>query len=1339
MEGQQNIIVVMLVTKDQVDGLGLSLKRRAAGHGKVHVVIEEVIRGGPADQTGMVQPGDTIVAVNGQDIESLSYQEATQVIRDIEPGKPLELVLRGPKWFHTYLETVRLSTGQIKTVRVTRPSGPIGALTLLIQRMRGNTFSTRAIPKLDNRADLYLQQKTVAVQDNVINNIPNGTVANGCPVNDHEQDATMAEPATTMASRPVRLTNWLNGTTMHDTLNMKGISLNPCSDGRCLGPLMRPRPNTAPGYFRPKEEVLEQAKKFIFEYYSSLKRSDVADRDRRWRDVQVQVEEKGVYHLTYEELVYGARTAWRNSPRCIGRIQWSKLQVFDARDITTAQEMFEAICRHIEWSTNGGNIRSAITVFPPRTDGRHDYKVWNGQFMKYAAYQLPDGSILGDPINLDFTEVCQALGWKGAGTRFDILPLVLSCNGEDPEWFDIPKDIVMEVNITHPKYDWFEELGIKWYCLPAVSNMLFDCGGLEFTAAPFSGWYMGTEVGRDLCDVNRLNITEEVGKRMGLDIARNSSLWKDAVLVEVNIAILHSFQSNNVTILDHHTASENFIKHLENEQRLRGGCPSDWVWIVPPMSASLTEVFHQEMANYHVRPSFEYQKDAWLVHLWRKTPKNPALLKYAHNENPKRKYRLKEVALAVKFAAVLMKKALHKRVKTTILYATETGKSESFATSTLGIFKHAFDAKMMCMDEYEITNLEKEELVIVVTSTFGNGDPPDNGEAFSQALLHMRHPPSKRKPGSVRRVSSISKASYRRQQKLLRQLRDGGVLGKVRYTVFALGSSAYPENYCAFGHAIDTLFEELGAERIHPVGEGDELCGQEESFRAWVKGAFKSACEKYDVGHDVNMEEANASLLGSDFSWAPGKFRIVQTKGLPETDILEGLSKLHRRTVVSSTVISRTQLQAPESSRQTCLVQLETHGAHELKYVPGDHVAIFPANEDRFVQAILDRLEKGTNPDAVIQIEALQEKKSPAGLVKTWTPHDRLPPCSLRTALSRYLDVTTPPSPQLLLYLAMHATSNRERAELQALGKGGLRYEDWKFEVAPTLPELLQDYPSLQVLPALLLSQLPVLQQRYYSISSSPHMYPGQIHATVAVVKYRTRGGQGPEHNGVCSNWLNTVKTNESVPCFIRTAKNFHLPADPSLPVLMVGPGTGIAPLRSFWQQRQVDIKAGTTSRRPPGDMTLVFGCRQSRVDHIYKEETAQARRDGALTDIYTALSREPGTTRTYVQDILRERIPRKVLDLVLREGGHVYVCGDVTMATDVCETVQRILVKHGGMSAARAEDFINNMKDNNRYHEDIFGVSLKTREAQGAARKRMLHISGAQSPINEVDQETHL
>lgn len=118
-------------------------------------------------------------------------------------------------------------------------------------------------------------------------------------------------------------------------------------------------------------------------------------------------------------------------------------------------------------------------------------------------------------------------------------------------------------------------MNLEWYALPAVSGMLLDVGGIEFPAAPFSGWYMVTEIAmRDLCDPHRYNILEEVAQKMGLDTRTNASLWKDAASVEINISVLDSFQKAGATIVDHHTASESFMKHLENEQRLRGGCPA---------------------------------------------------------------------------------------------------------------------------------------------------------------------------------------------------------------------------------------------------------------------------------------------------------------------------------------------------------------------------------------------------------------------------------------------------------------------------------------------------------------------------------------------------------------------------------------------------------------------------------------------------------------------------------------------------------------------------------------------------------------------------------------------
>ncbi|XP_066268552.1 nitric oxide synthase 1-like [Branchiostoma lanceolatum] len=1106
---------------------------------------------------------------------------------------------------------------------------------------------------------------------------PNVT-PNGCP---------FTGSTSTAPRRAQILTDHLRNKHLTDTLHLKATNVAPCSSGKCMGSVVRQREPFPPGYKRPKEEVLEQAKEFIDDYYASMKKENSAEHERRWIDIQAQVEEKGLYDLEYDELLYGAKMAWRNASRCIGRYQWNNLQVIDYRNVKTAQEMFDAACDHIRYATKDGQMKTAISIFPMRTDGKHDYKFWNKYLFQYAGYRQPDGSVIGDPANVELTEVCQSLGWKGKGTPYDFLPAIVSANGEDPVIFEWPEDVPLELELRHPKHDWFEELAIKVNCVPLQGDMLFDVGGMQFPACPITGWFQSTEPVRDLLDENRYNMAEIIAKKLGYDTSRYNSLWKDAAFLEVHIAVIHSFQMKGVMTQDPYTLTESFMKHMEREHRVRGGCPSDWVWIVPPSCSSLTPVFHQEMLNYHLRPALEYQEAGWKIHTWKTPPTAPIFTQYIRT---KKRCSFKAAAMAVMFASGLMRKTLNKRVTSTILFASQTGKAETFSNSLCDLYKHAFDAKVVCMDEYDMAQLNKEQLVVIVTSTFGNGDPPDNGETFARALMQLKNQNGQASP------------------------RDSP-LSSVRFAVFALGSRAYP-HFCAFGHSVDTLLEQLGSRRVHAVGEGDELCGQEESFRAWAESAFKSACLSYNVGHGVDMNEATANLLGSDLSWAPDKFRLVQAKTKTETDILQGLSTVHRKNIVPCTFISRTQLQAPDSSRQTILVRLDTKDNEELEFTPGDHLGVFPANEDHLVQAILDRIEGGTKPDDVLEIEALHKKLTAAVVTKTWMPFERLPPCSLRTALSRYLDITTPPSPQLLGSLSMHTSASSEREELEELAKGGTKYENWKFERAPTLPEVLQEYPSLQVPPALLLSQLPVLQQRYYSISSSPHMYPGEIHATLAVVSYRSQGGKGPEHNGVCSSWFNRIEEGETVPCFVRAAKNFHLPADPSMPVLMVGPGTGIAPLRSFWQQRQMEIKSGNGQGGNHGDMTLVFGCRQSQVDHIYKDETAQAKTDGALTDIYTAYSRESDTPKTYVQHVLYNQLSERVKEL-LKNNGHIYVCGDVAMADDVCTTVQKILEEKSAMTSTESEAFIRNLKDCNRYHEDIFGVTLNTKEVREAAR----------------------
>ena len=227
----------------------------------------------------------------------------------------------------------------------------------------------------------------------------------------------------------------------------------------------------------------------------------------------MEIETKGSYELTKDELTFGVRTAWRNSARCSGRSQWQSLMLRDCRNVTTIQEMFVHICQHIKESSNNGIIIPMISVFPPRKNGKDPIRIWNPQMISYAGYATDDPKVfIGDRSNASFTQFCQSLGWKGKGSRFDILPLVLSGADGEPKWFELPEDIIMIVKIKHPTLPQLDKLNLQWYGLPAVSGMLLEVGGLQFPACPFSGWYCLTEVAtRDLLDEHRYNLLHVKG------------------------------------------------------------------------------------------------------------------------------------------------------------------------------------------------------------------------------------------------------------------------------------------------------------------------------------------------------------------------------------------------------------------------------------------------------------------------------------------------------------------------------------------------------------------------------------------------------------------------------------------------------------------------------------------------------------------------------------------------------------------------------------------------------------------------------------------------------------
>jgi nitric-oxide synthase, bacterial len=350
------------------------------------------------------------------------------------------------------------------------------------------------------------------------------------------------------------------------------------------------------------DSLLASAEQFITLFYSE---NHLGPPDRRLSHVRRRIEMSGTYWHTPAELAFGARVAWRNSSRCIGRLYWRSLRVRDRREVTAAPDIAAESAAHLREATNGGRIRPVITVFAPDAPGRPGPRILNSQLVRYAGYET-GYAVIGDPANTDLTRLAYDLGWAGrpAG-RFDILPLLVQGAGAPVTVHEIPADAVLEVPIEHPEFRWFAGLGLRWYAVPVISDMYLDIGGICYPTAPFNGWYMGTEIGsRDLGDSGRYDQLPVIAAHMGLSVSSDRNLWKDKAMAELNLAVLHSFDAAGVTITDHHTESARFLQHMEREERHGRACPADWTWIVPPAASSTTPVFHRYYEDFDQTPNF---------------------------------------------------------------------------------------------------------------------------------------------------------------------------------------------------------------------------------------------------------------------------------------------------------------------------------------------------------------------------------------------------------------------------------------------------------------------------------------------------------------------------------------------------------------------------------------------------------------------------------------------------------------------------------------------------------------------------------------------------------------
>lgn len=354
-------------------------------------------------------------------------------------------------------------------------------------------------------------------------------------------------------------------------------------------------------------ELLDQASTFIHQFYLE---NNLVGIEFRLDQIRSQIHKTGTYNLTEEELTYGAKLAWRNSNRCIGRLHWKSLKIRDRRHLTLPESIFKDLMVHLDFATNEGKLRSTITIYPAFAPEIEGPKILNKQLIRYAGYNMANGEVLGDPDSLEFTRFCESLGWKSSYTAFDILPLVIQVGDDDPKWFEIPEEKVLRVPISHPEYSWFSKMNIQWYAIPMITDMRMEIGGISFPCAPFNGWYMLTEIAvRNLADAHRYNLLPQIAKQMQSDTKQARSLWKEKALVVLQEAVLHSFQEKGVTLVDHHTASEQFLEFCRIEESKGRKVQADWAWIVPPSAGSTMGVFHQEWENLELQPNFFYKKN----------------------------------------------------------------------------------------------------------------------------------------------------------------------------------------------------------------------------------------------------------------------------------------------------------------------------------------------------------------------------------------------------------------------------------------------------------------------------------------------------------------------------------------------------------------------------------------------------------------------------------------------------------------------------------------------------------------------------------------------------------
>ncbi|KAB8262117.1 nitric oxide synthase [Aspergillus pseudonomiae] len=518
---------------------------------------------------------------------------------------------------------------------------------------------------------------------------------------------------------------------------------------------------------------------------------------------------------TPKELLHGIRLAWKNSRKCIMRSHYMELDLCDLRHITTSAGMVKAVIQEAIKAFNKGQIRPTVFAFPPRSTSGTGPMFLSKQLLNFAGYRRDDGSILGDPSNVELTEDIIELGWAPPEPRshWDLLPIVAMADNDAPAWADVPAELRDLVDIRHPRFENFQKLGLKWYQFPALSRLGFDIGGVQYTATPFIGWYMDAEIGvRNLADSFRYNALPDVAKALGFDIENYKKnpeyaeieamedlpdyeqlIWMSRAQAELNYAVRCSFLQKGVSCIGTLAASSDWTR-FDDEHASKHGyrLNSDPYWIAPPQG-SIVPVWHRGGApNYQPKPLIaRHRFDP--VKSWRRrrdAVKAPVtrLVKVGedwvteHVTPVQNKLCIANGTNAQRNGVVaISKRMVH-------IYYSSTGTSALKLAEKLRRrvkeLPGGFHVDFNILNMLDLRKIKSSDPLLMVVSTTGDGRFPANGAEFEAAMKDM----AKEYNGAL----------------------------AVKYSILGVGDSAYP----TFNAASAKLHEFMKAVGGIPIANG---------------------------------------------------------------------------------------------------------------------------------------------------------------------------------------------------------------------------------------------------------------------------------------------------------------------------------------------------------------------------------------------------------------------------------------------------------------------------------------------------------------------------------------